>query len=96
MAVARVARYTGSALDLTLALGLLGVAAVHAAAGVSTAVLPAIGGLGLLGAAVALAPLTRHRFRQNATDRDDVMLFLGTLAVAALTLGGFVALAHVS
>jgi len=94
MAVATVARYTGSALDLTLALGLLGVAVVHAAAGVPTALLPAIGGLGLLGAAVALAPRTRRRFRQNATGREDVMLFLGTLTIAALTLGGFIALAR--
>ena len=92
MAVATVARYTGSALDLTLALGLLGIAALHAAAGVPTAFLPAIGGLGLLGAAVALAPLTRHRFRQDATGRDDLTVFLGTLTIAAVTLGVFVAL----
>ncbi|MFC5971392.1 hypothetical protein ACFPYI_08635 [Halomarina salina] len=89
MAVASVARYTGSALDLTLALGLLGIAALHAAAGVFTAVLPAIGGLGLLGAAVALAPVSRRRIRRHATGRDDVILFVGTLVVATICFGGF-------
>lgn len=92
MAVASVARYTGSALDLTLALGLLGIAALHAAAGVFTAVLPAIGGLGLLGAAVALAPVSRRRVRHHATGRDDVILFVGTLVVATICFGGFFAL----
>jgi hypothetical protein len=92
MAVATVARYTGSALDLTLALGLLGIAVLHAAAGVPTAFLPAIGGLSLLGAAVALAPVTRHRLRQNVTGRDDLMVFLATLTIAAVTVGVFVAL----
>ena len=92
MVVATVVRYTGSMLDLTLALGLLGIAALHGAAGVPTAFLPALGGLGLLGAAVALAPVTRHRLRQNATGRDDLLVFLGTLTIAATTLGVFVAL----
>ncbi|MHC3381493.1 hypothetical protein [Haloarcula sp. H-GB5] len=89
MAVASVARYTGSALDLTIGVGLLGIAALHAAAGIPIAILPAIGGIGLLGAAVALAPISRRRLRQHATARDDAMLFVGTLVVAAITLVGF-------
>jgi len=71
---------------------LLGIAALHAAARVFTAVLPAIGGLGLLGAAVALAPVSRHRVRQHATGRDDLILFVGTLVVATICFGGFFAL----
>ncbi|MWG34205.1 hypothetical protein [Halomarina oriensis] len=92
MAVVSAARYTVSALELTLALGLLGIAAVHALMGVPTAFLPAVGGVGLLGGALALSPVGRRRFRQHATARDDVLLFVGTLAVGALTLGGFLAL----
>jgi len=92
MAVASVARYTGSALDLMLAVVFIGIAALHAVTGVPTAVLPAIGGLALLGAAIALAPVTRRRFRQDGTGRDDVVIFLGALTVAALSLGAFIAL----
>jgi hypothetical protein len=94
MSLTTAARYTGSTLDLVLALGLLGIATVHAAAGVSTALLPAIGGFALLGAAVALAPLTRARFRANASDRGDLVIFLGTLAIAITTLMGFAAVGH--
>lgn len=96
MTVASVARYTGSALDLILALVFLGIAALHAVTGVPSAALPAIGGLALLGAAVALAPVTRRRFRQNVTGRDDVVVFLGGLTTAAVSLGIFVALGRLS
>jgi membrane protein YdbS with pleckstrin-like domain len=94
MAVTTVARYTGSILELILSLGLLAIAAFHAAWGVPFAILPAIGGFVLLGAAVSLAPLTRHRFRRYTTEWDDVVVFLGALVIAAVTLGGFVALGH--
>lgn len=96
MGVASVARYTGSALELVLAVVLLGIAGVHAAAGVPTAVLPAVSGLVLLGAALALAPVTRHRVRENVTGRGDVVVFLGALAVAAVSLGAFAALGRLS
>lgn len=96
MAVASVVRYTGSALDLVLAIALLGIAGLHAVAGVPTAVLPAVGGIVLLGAALAIAPMTRHRFRENVTGRADVVVFLGTLAVAAVFLGAFIALGRLS
>ncbi|SEW14754.1 hypothetical protein [Halobacterium jilantaiense] len=92
MAVAPVARYTGSALNLVLAAGLLGIAALHATAGVPTAILPAVGGLGLLAAAVALAPVGRRRLGRRATARDDALLFVGVLVVAAASLAGFFAL----
>lgn len=91
MAVAAAARYTGSALELALATVLLGVAALHAAAGVPTAVLPAVGALALIGAAVALAPVTRRRLGRDVTGREDAVVFLGALAVAAVSVGAFVA-----
>ncbi|RQG94206.1 hypothetical protein [Natrarchaeobius chitinivorans] len=92
MAIATVARYTGSTIELTLAVGLLGIATVHTIAGVPTALLPAIGAFGLIGGAVALAPVTRRRIRQNATGREDILVFLGSLIVATATLGSFVVL----
>jgi hypothetical protein len=95
MAVASAIRYTGSALDVVLAVVLLGIAAIHAAAGVPTAVLPAVGGLVLLGAALALAPVTRHRVRQNGSSRGDLLVFGGALAVATLAVGGFVLLGRI-
>lgn len=96
MAIASLARYTGSALDLVMATGLFVLAVFHAAAGVPTAVLPAAAGLVLLGAAVALAPVTRRRLRDNVTSRGDAVVFLGTLAVAAVLLGVFIALGRLS
>ncbi len=95
MAAAAAVRYTGSGLDVVLAVVLLGVAAIHAAAGVPTAVLPAVGGVVLLGAALALAPVTRHRIRQNGSTRGDLLVFGGALAVAALAVGGFVLVGRV-
>ncbi|AHZ24132.1 hypothetical protein E6P09_17745 (plasmid) [Haloferax mediterranei ATCC 33500] len=92
MATATIARYTGSAVGLVLAITCLGFAAVHAAAGVPTAVLPAVGGLVLLGAAVALAPVTRRRLRKNVGGRDDLVVFFGALAVAILSFLVFFAL----
>lgn len=92
MAVASAVRYTGSAVDLILAIAFLGIAAVHAVTGVATAILPAVGGLVLLGAAIALAPVTRRRLRENVTTRDDVIVFLGAFATAAVSLGAFTAL----
>lgn len=96
MAIASVVRYTGSALDLALATAFLVLAVFHAAAGVPTAVLPAAGGLVLLGAAVALAPVTRRRLRANVTGRDDLVVFLGALTIAAVLLGAFIALGRLS
>lgn len=96
MAVASVARYTGSALELVLAVILLGFAGLHAIAGVPTAVLPAAGGLVLLGAALALAPVTRQHFRDNVTGRRDLGVFLGALAVAAVFVGAFIAAGRLS
>lgn len=92
MAVAPVARYTGSALDLVLAIAFLGIAAIHAIAGVPTAVLPAVGGLVLLGAALATAPVTRRWLRRSGGGRADVLVFLGALIVAGITLVAFTGL----
>ena len=92
MAVASAVRYTGSAVDLILAIAFLGIAAIHAVTGVATAILPAVGGVVLLGAAIALAPVTRRRLRENVTSRDDVIVFLGAFAIATISLGVFVAL----
>ncbi|MFC7137803.1 hypothetical protein ACFQRB_20180 [Halobaculum litoreum] len=85
------ARYTGSTLHLLLALGLLGIATVHAVAGVSTAFLPAIGAVALIGAVVALAPPTRGRLRTDASGRGDVVIFSGALVAATAVLVGFAA-----
>lgn len=96
MAVASVVRYTGSALELVLAVTLLGVAGLHAIAGVPTAVLPAAGGVVLLGAALALAPVTRQHFRKHVSGRSDLVVFLGALAVAAAFVGAFIAAGRLS
>lgn len=53
--------------------------------GVLTAVLPAVSGLVLLGAALVLAPVTRRRLHQNDGGRDDLVVFFGALAVAVLS-----------
>lgn len=81
MAVATAARYTGSALSVVFAVTLLGLAALHAVAGVQAAVIPAIGGCILLGGALALAPETSR----------DLIVFLGALILAMVSVGGFIA-----
>ncbi|MCG1002669.1 MULTISPECIES: hypothetical protein [Halobacterium] len=81
MAVATVARYTGSALSVVLAIGLLALAALHGAAGVQLAAIPAVGGVVLLGGALALAPETNR----------DLVAFLGAVGVAVCSVLGFVA-----
>lgn len=81
MAVTTAARYTGSALSSVFALGLLALAALHAVAGIQSAAIPAIGGLVLLGGAIALAPETNR----------DIVVFLGALVVAIASVGGFIA-----
>lgn len=67
------------------------VAAVHAVAGVPTAILPAVGGFALLGAAIAVAPPTRQYVRVDENGRDHASIFVGALVVAAATLGVFIA-----
>jgi len=51
-----------------------------------------MGGVVLLGAALAIAPGTRRRVRQHGSSRGDLWVFGGALAVAALSVGGFVLL----
>lgn len=88
MALATAARYTGSAVETILGAALLGLAVLHAAAGVPSAILPAVGGLVLLGAAVALAPPLQIRWK--ARSWSSVGIFAGSLVIAAATIGLFV------
>lgn len=89
MAIRTVARYTVSAGELVAGILLLGVGLVHVIAGVPTALLPVIGGLGLLAAAIAIAPVTRQKFRQHASLRDDLVLAAATLAIGTICLLSF-------
>ena len=86
MTLQNAARYTVSTGEAVAGVALLGIAALHAAAGVPTALLPAIGGVGLLGAAVAVSPPTRNRFRGHASSSEDALLVVSTALVAAVCL----------
>ncbi|GGL60205.1 hypothetical protein [Halocalculus aciditolerans] len=92
MAYATAVRYTSSALEALLALGLLALGAVHVAAGAAGAVLPVFGGVVLLGAAAALAPVSRRRLvGAPARWRRDVVVFVGALGLAAASVAGWIA-----
>lgn len=94
MSLAAVTRYTVSAGELLAGAILFVVGLIHLIAGVPTALLPAIGGLGLLATAFAIAPITRRKYRQHASRRDDVMIIVATLGIATISLLLFVGLAH--
>lgn len=89
VAVHEVARYTVSAGELVAGSLLLGVGLVHVVVGVPTALLPVLGGLGLLAAGIAIAPVIRRRFRQHASLRDDLILAAATLLIGAVCLLAF-------
>lgn len=63
MSFAIAAGYTGSTLDAAFGNVLLAFAAFHVLADVTLAVLPAVGGIALLLAAVVIAPVTRRYVR---------------------------------
>lgn len=94
MSLAAVTRYTVRAGELLAGAILFVVGLIHLIAGVPTALLPVIGGLGLLATAFAIAPITRRKYRQHASRRDDVMITVATLGIAIISLLLFVGLAN--
>lgn len=91
MALATGARYTGSTLDAALGIAILASAAFHVLAGVTLVVLPAVGGIALLAAVVAIAPVTRRYVRRNQRRGGDLVVFAGGIVAGCLSMGVFFA-----